>query len=313
MSQEDATLILPAPQTDQAFMNVSALEAGNLTVPMDFIVAGYGPDDYVDTPSLAFVLIHAKTGVRIVFDLGVRRDIEALPPALQAFVARQGETEKKGGCRVRTEQTVDESLVKGGVTPDQIEAVIISHLHFDHTGDHTPFTKATFVLGEDCKDILASGYPNDPNSHFLVDSAPFERTRFLSRSDFSISIGPFPHALDYFGDGSMYVIDSPGHLGGHVNVLARTSSDGAWIYLGGDSAHDFRLITGEREMAYSVTDTGVVRCAHVNREVAEETIRRIGKLLKLPRVQVLIAHDYDWYNANRGGVAFFPGIISPVS
>ncbi|KIJ65713.1 hypothetical protein HYDPIDRAFT_110861 [Hydnomerulius pinastri MD-312] len=312
MSQGE-TYALPAPQTDQAFMNVSALEAGNINIPLDFLVAGYGPDDLVDAPSLAFVLTHAKTGARIMFDLGIRRDIEALPPEVQAFVFREEDGQGRSGISVRTEHTVHKSLIKAGLPPDQIEAVIVSHLHWDHIGDHSPFTKATFVVGEDCRDILTSGYPINPKSQFLADSVPLERTRFLSRSDFITSIGPFPHALDYFGDGSMYVIDSPGHLGGHVNVLARTSSDGAWILLGGDSAHDFRLITGEREVAYSVNDTGVVRCAHINREVAEETIRRIGKLLKLPRVQVLIAHDYNWYNTNKGGAAFFPGAITPVS
>ena len=96
-------------------------------------------------------------------------------------------------------------------------------------------------------------------------------------------------------------------------MLARMSPDGAWIHLGGDAAHHFCLLTGERQVAYSVNAGGAVRCVHVNREVAEESIRRIGKLLDISRVQVLIAHDVDWYDANKGGDAFFPGTIPPLT
>ena len=112
-------------------------------------------------------------------------------------------------------------------------------------------------------------------------------------------------------------------------MLTRTSPDGAWIHLGGDAAHHFCLLTGEGQVASSVFSTvitwcrsashffvvaaGAVRCVHVNREVAEESIRRIGKLLDISRVQVLIAHDFNWYNANKGGGSFFPGTIPPLT
>ncbi len=55
----------------------------------------------------------------------------------------------------------------------------------------------------------------------------------------------FPHALDFFGDGSLYIIDSPGHLYGHVNLLAR-ADDRRYIYLGGDCRHDPRILAGEK-------------------------------------------------------------------
>ena len=77
-------------------------------------------------------------------------------------------------------------------------------------GDPRPFTKATFVIGEECKTLLETGYPVNPESECVSesDAVPAERTRFLSQLDFDMSIGPFPHALDYFGDGGMYVVDT---------------------------------------------------------------------------------------------------------
>lgn len=155
--------------------------------------------------------------------------------------------------------------------------------------------------------MLDGGFPANPTSDIHQNTVPLDRTRFLTATDFGASIGPFPRAHDYFGDGSLYIVDAIGHLTGHVNVLARTSSDGAWIYLGGDSAHDIRLITGEREIATLVDPaSGHIRCAHAKKEDAEENLRRIHDVMKLPRVQVLIAHDREWYEKNRGGSAFPP-------
>jgi len=45
-------------------------------------------------------------------------------------------------------------------------------------------------------------------------------------------------AIDYFGDGSFFFLDAPGHAIGHINALARTSTNpDTFIYMGGDSFH----------------------------------------------------------------------------
>lgn len=51
------------------------------------------------------------------------------------------------------------------------------------------------------------------------------------------SIGKFP-AFDYFGDGSFYLLNSPGHAVGHLCGLARTTVDPpTFVLLGGDICH----------------------------------------------------------------------------
>lgn len=102
-----------------------------------------------------------------------------------------------------------------------------------------------------------------------------------------------------------------GHFVGHINVLARTSANGSWILLAGDSAHDWRIVTGGKVFACATDEaTGQVRCImHADKDAAEENLRRVQTLLRVPRVQVLIAHDVPWYEANKGGPAFLPGVI----
>jgi glyoxylase-like metal-dependent hydrolase (beta-lactamase superfamily II) len=44
--------------------------------------------------------------------------------------------------------------------------------------------------------------------------------------------------VDFYGDGSFYLLDSPGHATGHMCALARTSADPPeFMLLGGDVAH----------------------------------------------------------------------------
>ncbi|OQV09901.1 hypothetical protein CLAIMM_13976 isoform 1 [Cladophialophora immunda] len=50
-----------------------------------------------------------------------------------------------------------------------------------------------------------------------------------------LQIGPF-RAFDLFGDGSFYLLDTPGHAIGHLAGLARTTPD-TFIMMGGDLCH----------------------------------------------------------------------------
>lgn len=50
-------------------------------------------------------------------------------------------------------------------------------------------------------------------------------------------IGRF-EAFDYFGDGSYYILNAPGHAIGHLSALARvTSNPDSYILMGGDASH----------------------------------------------------------------------------
>lgn len=53
----------------------------------------------------------------------------------------------------------------------------------------------------------------------------------------NIQIGRF-RGFDFFGDGSFYLLDTPGHAVGHLAGLARTTSNpDTFIFMGGDLCH----------------------------------------------------------------------------
>lgn len=130
-------------------------------------------------------------------------------------------------------------------------------------------------------------------------------------------LASFPHALDLFADGSVYVIDSPGHLFGHVNLLARTGET-SYVYLGGDCCHDPRILSGEKAIAMYDDGRGGMRSVHVDTAVARRTLDRVAEFVNARRVeggegevrlQVVLAHDAEWASCN--GHAFWPGTLEP--
>lgn len=163
------------------------------------------------------------------------------------------------------------------------------------------------------------------HQHFDPDLLPADRTSELlppttSSSEVSTAsaatqsswkpLGPFPAALDFFNDGSVYIIHAPGHLPGHLNLLCRIGAE-RWIYLAGDSAHDGRLLSGEKEVGTWKDGEGNEMCVHLEKKQAEETIGRIRQLMETEseRVEVVLAHDEAWRDAMMAKGCFYPNVL----
>ncbi|KXN84495.1 N-acyl homoserine lactonase [Leucoagaricus sp. SymC.cos] len=291
---------LPPPAENQAYCTVSALESGHLYVTNNLFINNPESDALERFPSLSFLLQHSSSNKRLLFDLGIRKDWRNAPPKLLASIPPT--------FKVEVEQDVVESLAKGGLGPDDIDIVCLSHVHFDHCGHSPLFSKSQFVVGGETKKVIEAGlFPANAESVYPAEVVPTDgRTRYLGDDVHWVPLGPFPRAYDLYGDGSLYIIDAPGHLWGHVNILVRTSADGGWIYLAGDTAHHWNLIHGTSGIACNHAGHAI---SHQDKEVAGQTIKRVGEVSKLPRVRVLLAHDKPWYEKNEGGDAFFPGSI----
>ncbi|KAJ7584754.1 Metallo-hydrolase/oxidoreductase [Mycena floridula] len=287
---------MPLPQRvkDQAYCRVSALEAGLIDLPLEHFIVTASPGAVSRTPSLSFLIQHSEKPQKFVFDLGIRKDIENFPPAVVKWLEEM--------YTVSTPQDVVESLAKGGLSPVDIDTVCLSHCHFDHVGDTRPFSSSQFVVGGESASLFQPGYPKDPKSRFAGDLLPPDRTTFLS--DWQGPLGPFPRAFDFYGDGSLYIIDAPGHLPGHVNVVVRTSAEGDWLLLAGDSAHHWDLLTGASEISCDFHG-----CAHVDKEAAAKHIERLREFLGEAKTRLIIAHDEPWYKEYKDTKAFWPGCM----
>ncbi|MCJ1302176.1 hypothetical protein MMC08_004979 [Hypocenomyce scalaris] len=318
----------PLSSLDQTFVRVSPLEGGKLTLPKKFFIDGAEPNARKTVPTLAFLIEHPSAHVfgdeegsterpcRLLFDLGLRADLSGYTPAQQSHLKTREPMQYQPG--------VLSHLAKGGLAPADIEAVILSHVHWDHHGDPLEYTRSKFIVGHGTLDLLSDGLPGaGSHSHFDPQLLPAERTIQLPLPHDHLTqrggpqqwqgrswepIGPFPAALDLFGDGSVYIVNAPGHLPGHLNLLCRIRPH-RWIYLGGDACHDKRILTGEEAIGTWLDDNGATLCIHHDKKAAEQSIGRIQRLMELShtgdeKVEVILAHDGEWYDGNQE--LFFP-------
>ncbi|KAI1477698.1 beta-lactamase-like protein [Daldinia eschscholtzii] len=188
--------------------------------------------DYIAAPCYSFLIQHPVSKRTLVFDLGIRKDLGSLPKAtLEQFDAI--------GVTITAPKDVREILDEQGVDTKNIEAVIWSHSHFDHTGDPSRFEPTTaLIVGPGTPKAVFPGYPANPNAAFILESDHTGReVKELDFSNSNLKIGKFS-AIDYFGDGSFYFLDTPGHCIGHICGLARvTSNPESFILMGGDGVH----------------------------------------------------------------------------
>lgn len=164
-----------------------------------------------------------------------------------------------------------------------------SHLHFDHVGDLTPFVAAELVLGDDAAELMQKPYPRDPESLWQEFPAG-QRVRYVQfdsdrpPSRLVMPIGSFERGLDFFGDGSFYLIDAPGHLPGHLAALARIA-DSKFVLLAADCCHN--------RLCY---DPGERLISHENYhdiKVARETVQRLKTMNQAGNVLLILAHEKE--------------------
>ncbi|EFX03459.1 metallo-beta-lactamase superfamily protein [Grosmannia clavigera kw1407] len=192
------------------------------------------PPPALNIPSGSTVSVKIIDNTTILYDLGTRKDLENLAPVTVRLM-------DKPDWKYTIEKDVADILVENGVVLNTIEAVVWSHWHFDHTGNMKTFPPSVnLIVGSGFKKGLLPGYPTNKNSHVL--EADWE-VRDLIELDFNtdLKLGKFK-TIDYFSDGSFYLLDTPGHAIGHTSALARVSKGfngekDTFVFLGGDLCH----------------------------------------------------------------------------
>lgn len=110
--------------TSSPLVQVHALSAGHFSLPEEQFVSPSSLGARNSVPSLCFLIQHVcpvtDRRTRILFDLGLRRDVKRYPKPIQHhLVSREPYT---------THPDVVTSLKAGGLTPADIDYVIYSHV-----------------------------------------------------------------------------------------------------------------------------------------------------------------------------------------
>lgn len=191
---------------------------------------------YMRLADYSFLVESIHRRKKVLFDLAIMKNmLTRMPPGMKAMLLGDG----KGDPAVLMDHVCDvpDTLQAHGVDLGAINSIIWSHSHLDHVGDPSVFPSSTdLVVGPGFKDTCMPGYPTNPNGTVL-DSA-FEGRR-VEEATFSgpgtATIGGF-RAVDFFKDGSFWLLECPGHTGHHMGALCRTTEH-SWALLGADCCH----------------------------------------------------------------------------
>ncbi|KAH6699949.1 beta-lactamase-like protein [Cadophora sp. MPI-SDFR-AT-0126] len=191
---------------------------------------------YLEVTDQCFLIEHEQSGSKLMFDLGVRKDYWNLPPVVLNRLSQ--------GVAVRSlnvPRDVPELLAANGVALNEISAVVWSHYHWDHIGNMALFPASTALLvgqGFKANDKVMPGYPENATSPVPSNSFTERELIEINFNTTHLTIGGF-RAHDYFSDGSLYLLDTPGHCKGHICALARTTAgeESSFVFLGGDICH----------------------------------------------------------------------------
>ncbi|KAJ3531244.1 hypothetical protein NM208_g8960 [Fusarium decemcellulare] len=145
---------------------------------------------------------------------------------------------KQWGTTLEIEKDVADVLVEHDTKLDEIEAIVWSHLHWDHTGNPARFPSSVkLIVGPGLKEAQMPGWPANSSAEINEADVAGREVVEIAESQFTADVGGMP-GYDYFGDGSFYLLDAPGHSLGHINALARTeTSPESFIFMAADSVH----------------------------------------------------------------------------
>ena len=215
----------------------------------------------IDIPYFFYLIQHPQGNV--LFDTGGHSDLIDNPRARLGAAADAFElTMQKGDDAVS-------KLSSLGLSPHDIDHVVLSHLHYDHAGCIEFFPDATFYVQR--TELIFAHWP-----------AVYQRAIYV-RADFDHPVRwkELTGEYDLFGDGRIILFPTPGHTPGHQSMLVRL--DGQSILLVADAAYMPRNIQ-ERVLP--------AICWSPDAMVA--SWERIEDLQRRYKAELIFTHDLDY-------------------
>ncbi|KAI0093150.1 beta-lactamase-like protein [Irpex rosettiformis] len=286
---------IPADLADQVYARVKPIVAGSIFLPHKEVfqdAVGLPGTEGIRVPSFSFLISHPTKG-NALFDLGLRKGLSGYPPRML--------DEMVSYFDAKCEEDVADQFAQGNVRLEDIHTIILNHLHWDHIGNVAQFNAAKVVIGAPARAYYESNlYPQSTRGSI---PAPVEGTEitYLDFSDSSSTyrlVAPFAtfdRAVDFYGDGSVYVVDTPGHFPGHLSLVVRVAPN-VFVFLAGDVCHN-------RE-CYNPGQRVVSELNNEDLQVARETARKLVKFNKeSDNTVVILAHEAHWLE---DGMPLFP-------
>jgi glyoxylase-like metal-dependent hydrolase (beta-lactamase superfamily II) len=155
-------------------------------------------------------------------------------------------------------------LARLGVGPSEVTHVVQTHLHIDHTGALGHFPDAAVVVH--ARELEAARAAEDPTTTGYV-RADYDRPELRWQT--------FAGDLDLFGDGSLRLLETPGHAAGHVSLLIELPQTGP-VLLTADACDNRAQWEGREHVRALHSRADAARSLQRLHALADETQALIG-------------------------------------
>jgi N-acyl homoserine lactone hydrolase len=155
--------------------------------------------------------------------------------------------------RVAPEDALGPQLRRAGFAPDDVDAAVLTHLHFDHAGGIGDIPQAELITSKEAWTHMLRPHAEREGvlqRDIMTMGAKWRQIDYAPLDDPTLK--PFTHGHDLMGDGSIVLLPTPGHLEGSLSVFLRADPP---ILLVGDLCYRTDLLmkeqlpgTGEHEV-----------------------------------------------------------------
>lgn len=217
---------------------------------------GIGKGEHKTLANSCYLVVHPKG--TLMWDTGFPDTLAATPEGktvMNTFVTR-----------LKTPLT--EQFKRINKTPESVDYLGLSHMHFDHVGNSGLFPSSTVLMQKEEYEAAFGAEPQkygfDPSTYPILGANPVKKLE----SDY-----------DVFGDGTVVVKRALGHTPGHQALYLKLAKTGN-ILLSGDLAH--------------FTDNWVhkrVPGFNFDKPLTIQTMTEVEQFLKANNAQLWIQHD----------------------
>lgn len=228
-----------------ASLKIYPLHVGTITRPVANFCQGLEPGTVSDLPLICWYV--EGSDKRILVDTGGGDPALAHPRWLP--------------YKREDDQTMESALKKLGLKCDDIDMVVVTHLHWDHSADNMLFQNAEIIVQQ--AELRSARLPNPDTAHVYIPSVIYDIDYTVISGDKEIAEG-------------VKVIFTPGHTAGMQGVLVAGQTRS--IFIASDTLPLFKNIE---------QDHLVISDIYVDLQKYYESLNKIAKLSAF----ILPGHD----------------------